>query len=148
WRLVRPPLSASEVVNHCWRVMWDLLRGAAQLKQPAPLELGQRYLELVAENLGQPGFRELVIGVHDLDAHRDLIFALVDESRRSGLIRPGLSEAAEERRAEVFDLAGVAREYLPAIVAGALAVPLASGPSGGGVSAAAYWRGGGDTRRD
>src|SRR4030095_8815632 len=107
WRLVRPPLSASEVVNHCWRVMWDLLRGAAQLKQPAPLELGQRYLELVAENLGQPGFRELVIGVHDLDAHRHLIFALVDESRRPGLIRRATSETAGEERAGGFHFARV-----------------------------------------
>jgi hypothetical protein len=141
WRLVRPPLSSSEAVNHCWRVMWDLLRGAAQLKQPAPLELGRRYLELVAENLGQPGFRELVISVHDLDAHRDLIFALVGESRRPGLVRRTTSDAAEERRAEVFDLAGVAREYLPAILAGALAVPLACEPSEVRFAADAYWRG-------
>src|SRR5262245_27343113 len=34
WRLVRPPLSATTAIDHAWTVMWDLLRGAAQLKQP------------------------------------------------------------------------------------------------------------------
>ena len=48
--------------------MWDLVRGAAQLKQPAPAELGRRYAEMLSENLGQPGFRELLIAVHDVDA--------------------------------------------------------------------------------
>ena len=67
--------------------MWDLLRGAAQLKEPSPLELCRRYIELLAENLGQPGFRELLLAVHDLDAHRDLVFALVAEARRQDLQR-------------------------------------------------------------
>jgi hypothetical protein len=141
WRMFPPPLSSSEAVDHCWRVMWDLLRGAAQLKQPPPLELGRRYLELISENLGQPGFRELVLGVHDLDAHRDIIFALVADSRRAGLVRRLTSAAAEERRAEVFDLSGVAREYFPAVVAGALAVPVASEPSPLRFAPDAYWRG-------
>ena len=62
--------------------MWDLLRGAAQLKEPSPLELCRRFIELVAENLGQPGVRELLLAVHDLDAHRDLVFALVGCARQ------------------------------------------------------------------
>src|SRR6266849_3582185 len=43
WRLLRPPLSATTAVDHCWTVMWDLLRGAAQLKPPARGDLGRRY---------------------------------------------------------------------------------------------------------
>ena len=39
--------------------------------------------------------------------HRDLVFALVAESRRRDLVRRPTTEAAEARRAEVFDLAGV-----------------------------------------
>ena len=122
--------------------MWDLVRGAAQLKQPTPAELGRRYAEMLTENLGQPGFRELLVTVHDVDAHRDLLFALVGEDRRRDLIRRPTSDAAEARRAEVFDLAGVARDHLPDAVAGG-----ADDSAGDRVAprapsrADAYWRG-------
>ncbi len=121
--------------------MWDLVRGAAQLKQPAPAELGRRYAEMLAENLGQPGFRELLIAVHDVDAHRDLVFALVGDERRRDLIRRPTTEAAEARRAEVFDLAGVAREHLPDAVAAALTIPLATEWHSVTFAADGYWRG-------
>src|SRR5207245_1756970 len=140
-RVARPPLSSAPMVEHCWRVMWDLVRGAAALKQPTPAELGRRYVEMLADNLGQPGFRELLISVHDLDAHRDLVFALVAESRRRDLVRRPTSDAAESRRAEVFDLAGVAREYLPDAVAAALTVPLATDWRSVTFAPDAYWRG-------
>ncbi|HLB44400.1 MAG TPA: patatin-like phospholipase family protein, partial [Candidatus Limnocylindrales bacterium] len=82
WRFIQPPLGSQAAVTHCWRVMWNLVRGAAQLKQPSAAELGCRYTEVLADNLGQPGFHELLIVVHDLDARRDLVFALVAEARR------------------------------------------------------------------
>src|SRR5207302_1424709 len=63
WRLAPVPLSSAAAVAQCWRVMWDLLRGAAALKPPSPSELSRRYLELATENLGQPGFREIVVAV-------------------------------------------------------------------------------------
>ena len=109
WRMLPPPLSSAPAVAHSWRAMWDLLRGAAQLKEPSPLELCRRFIELVAENLGQPGFRELVLAVHDLDAHRDLLFALVSDARRQDFTARTWTAC----RAEVFDLSGVARDYLP-----------------------------------
>lgn len=141
WRMVKAPLSPDPVVDHCWRTLWDLVRGAAQLGQPAPLELGRRYTELVAENLGQPGFRELVLIVHDVDARRDLVFALVAESRRRGLIRRGTVEAAEVRVAEVFDLSGIARDYLPEVVVAALTIAGACEPASLTFAPDAYWRG-------
>ena len=141
WRMAPVLLSSSGAVAHCWRVMWDLLRGAAQLKQPTPAELSRRYLELAAENLGQPGFREIVVAVHDLDVHRDLVFALVSESRRRELFRRPTVEAIEERRAEVFDLSGVAREHLPSVVAGALTLPVATEAAFVTFAPDAYWRG-------
>jgi hypothetical protein len=103
-----------------------MVGGAAQVKQPPPEDLARRYADLLAENIGQPGFCELVITAHDADARRDLIFALVDERRRAGLIRRPTSEAAEGRRAEMLDVAGVDRDRLAAAVAGALTVPLAT----------------------
>jgi Patatin-like phospholipase len=141
WRLLRPPLSAREAVEHTWRVLWDLLRGAAQLSQPGPGELARRYVEVVADNLGQPGFRELLITVHDIDAHRDLLFALVAEQRRRDLVRRPRSEAAETRRAEVFDLAGADRELLADAIAAAVTIPLATEPHSVTFSAESYWRG-------
>jgi len=141
WRIVRPPLSTAAATKHCWDVVWDLLRGAASLAQPPRAELGRRYTELLAENLGQPGFRELVIAVHDLDARRDLVFALVGERRRRDLVRRPTSGEAEARRAEVIDLAGVARDHFPDAIAGSLAVALATDPYAVRFDAESYWRG-------
>jgi hypothetical protein len=141
WRAVAAPLSSRAAIDRCWRVMWDLVRGAAQLQQPAPAELGRRYAELLAENLGQPGFRELVVTVHDVDARRDLLFALVAEGRRRDLVRRATSDAADARRAEVFDIAGVARDHLPDAVAAALVIPLATAWHAVTFAADGYWRG-------
>ena len=121
--------------------MWDLVRGATQLKGPTPAELGRRYAEMLTENIGQPGFRELIITAHDGDAHRDLLFALVAEHRRRDLVRRATSEAADVRRAEVFDLAGVARDHLADAVAAALSIPLATEWHAVTFAADAYWRG-------
>lgn len=141
WRAVRSPLSSSEIAEHSWHVMWDLIRGAARLKQPLPAEIGRRYTELLAENLGQPGFRELLITVHDLDAHRDLVFALVGEVRRRGLLTRPTTGAADARRAEVFDLSGIGRDHLADAVAGALAVPLVTDAHEMRLAPEGYWRG-------
>jgi hypothetical protein len=141
WRGVGSPLSARDAVAHCWRSLWDLLRGAAALRQPPPAELARRYAELLAENIGQPGFRELVIAVHDLDAHRDLVFALVAEARRRDLIRRPSTAAADARRAEVVDLSGPGRAHLADAIAASLAVAIATDPHPLTFDADAYWRG-------
>ena len=141
WRVVRAPLSTASAVNHCWAVMWDLVRGAAVLEQPTPDDLGRRYGELLVDNLGQPGFRELLIAVHDVDAHRDLIFALVGEARRRDLVRRPTTAEADTRRAEILDLSGVARGHLTDAIAASLAVPLATEPHTIRFAADGYWRG-------
>jgi hypothetical protein len=141
WRLLPAPLSPSSAVDRCWIALWDLLRGAAVLKQPGAAELGRRYAEVLADNLGQPGFRELVILAHDLDAHSDVVFVLVADARRRGLVRRPTADAAELRRAEIIDLAGVGRDYLADAIAGALAVPIATDPHLIAFAPDAYWRG-------
>jgi hypothetical protein len=128
WRALRAPLSVSRIVGRTWQALWDLLRGAAQLKQPPAEDLARRYIEVLSDNLGQPGFCELLITVHDLDARRDLIFALLGESRRRELIRRPTTAADESRRAEVLDLAGTGREHLVDAVAGSLSIPLLTEP--------------------
>lgn len=141
WRLLPGPLAASPVLDRCWTVLWDLVKGATGLKQPDRGDLARRYVEMLVDNLGQPGFRELVIAVHDLDVGRDLVFALVAESRRRELVRRHRADDAEARRAEIFDLAGVAREHLTDALAAALTVPLATEPHVIQFAADAHWRG-------
>src|SRR5688572_27865877 len=70
WRLIGSPLSAAGIVETFAAELWTLIRGAAPLQQPRDAELGRRYVELLADNLGQPGFRELLIVLHDLDARQ------------------------------------------------------------------------------
>jgi predicted acylesterase/phospholipase RssA len=141
WRPVRSPLSADPALEHCWSMLWDLLRGATRLKQPPRVDLARRYTDLLNENLGQPGFRELFITVHDLDAKRDLVFALVPEPRRGDLVRRATSRAADTRRAEVFDLAGLGRDHLADAVAASLALPLGAEPHPVTFAVDSYWRG-------
>jgi hypothetical protein len=142
WRVLRPPLSSREAIDHCWRTMWDLIRGATSLKQPTTLDLARRYTEMLAENLGQPGFRELLLTVHDLDAHRDLVFVLAAEARRRNLTRRPTTEDVEARRAEVFDLSGgFGRDHLSDALAGALSIPMMTEPHAIAFSPDGYWRG-------
>ncbi|MQA31178.1 MAG: hypothetical protein GEU82_15315 [Luteitalea sp.] len=141
WRLVPSPLSARAAIALCWSGVWDLVRGAARLKQPAAAELGRRYTELLAENIGQPGFRELVIVTHDVDAGRDLVFALVSEARRRDLLRRATIPATQGRQAEVLDLSGLARDHLPDAVGAALTVPVATDLHLIRFAPDAYWRG-------
>jgi hypothetical protein len=101
-------------------------RRRASRRAPAS-ELARRYTELLSENLGQPGFRELLIVAHDMDARRDLIFAMLGSAHRTRFFaRPSMAEGA--RQAEAFDLGGVAREHALDALAAALTVPLATEP--------------------
>jgi hypothetical protein len=118
-----------------------LVRGATQLKSPSRIDLARRYTDLLAENLGQPGFRELMILVHDVDAGRDLVFALVGDAHRRELLRRPPTRDADARRAEVFDLAGVARDHLADALAAALTVPMATEHHDVRFDPDGYWRG-------
>ena len=141
WRIVRAPLDSGVVIAQCWHALWDLIRGAAHLAEPPAAELAQRYADMLAENIGQPGYRELVIVAHDVDAHRDLVFALVAEGRRRELVRRPTNEAADARRAEVFDLAGVDRPHLADAIAAALTLPIATDWHQATFNPSGYWRG-------
>ena len=62
------------------RGLWEIARGAALSGAPASeSELGRRYVALLSENLGELGFRELIVRVADLDRGRSLAFALLRE---------------------------------------------------------------------
>ena len=141
WRGLRAPLASREILNRSWAAMWDLVQGGVKVKQPPPAELSGRYVDLLNENLGQPGFRELVITAHDLDARRDLVFALVAESRRRDLIRRASTAEADTRRAEVVDLSGTGRVHVADALAAALAVPVVNDAHPMTFAPDAFWRG-------
>jgi hypothetical protein len=65
--------------------LWEVSRGSALSPQPpSEQELGRRYVGLLRENLGEPGFRELILRVSDLDTGETLPFVLLGEPYRAG----------------------------------------------------------------
>lgn len=67
------------------RRLWEAARGPA-LSEPAPdpQEIGRHFAGLVAENLGQPGFRGLALRAANLDGRRPLVLKLAEaDGRRS-----------------------------------------------------------------
>jgi hypothetical protein len=125
-RLMGGPLTATPLVDRSATELWNLIRGAAPLSLPTPVELSRKYVELVSENLGQPGFRELLVTIHDMDARRDLVFALLGPNQRSRFFtRPGMDAT---RAAEAFDLCGAARDHALDALAAALSIPVATEP--------------------
>ena len=127
WRLVGAPVDSRTFAGLATGALWDLLRGGAKLARPGPHDLSQRYAELLAASLGQPGHRDLLLAVHDLDARRDLVFgAGRRRSRQASVPRPDRAPAA--RRAEAFDLGADARSLLVDVVAAAATLPAASDP--------------------
>jgi len=131
------------------RGLWEVARGAAlSTAPPDERELGKRYVGLLAENLAQPGFRELILRTTDLESGDALPFVLLQDgykaafaaarargprSRLDGL--PG----AVDLRAD-----GCAELFFDAVATG-VSAPLASS-----VRRVAFPRGGlyaGETRR-
>jgi hypothetical protein len=138
WRLLGAPLSTRLVVDRTVGELWNLIRGAAAIAPPPRADLGRRYVDLLAENLGQPGFRELLLVAHDMDARRDLLFALLAEGHRQRFFARCVTGP---RAAEAFDLGGTARDHLMDAIAGALAVPVATDPHLLAFSSEGPWRG-------
>jgi hypothetical protein len=139
WRLVGAPLDSGEPGSSLVEAVWRLVRGASNEPRPAPGEVGRRYAEILVDNFGQPGFRELLVGVHDLDARRDLVGAIVPAAVRPAFEarRPG----AGPREAEIVDLTGAERDLVVDFLAGALRLPMASAPHVMRFPAESYWRG-------
>jgi hypothetical protein len=139
WSLARAPLDGGRAARHFTAGVWDLLKGGASLKAPPPDELSRRFSELLSDNLAQPGFCELILCVHDLDARRDVIFGLVREPFRRTLFPPPATPGV--RRAEAFDLAGLARDHVIDVLHAALSVPGLTEPVLMGFARDAFWRG-------
>jgi len=139
WNLLGAPLTPHVMVDRVLAELWNLIRGAAPIAAPPRQELAKRYVDLLAENVGQPGFREVVVVAHDLDARRDLVFAMLAETHRARFFsRPGPEGG---RAAETFDLSGVGRDHAIDALAASLALPIATSPHLLKFPAEGPWRG-------
>jgi hypothetical protein len=139
WRLFGSPLSTAPLVDAACEQLWGLIRGAAPIATPPRPELGRKYMDLLLENLGQPGFRELLLIAHDIDARRDLLFGLLSEPHRSRFFnRPTLDGG---RHAEAFDLAGVGRDHIMDALSANLTLPVATDSHLIRFSPESAWRG-------
>ena len=79
------------------RRLWEVARGPALNEMvPKGSEVGRQYSALIAENIGQPGFRGLVLRAANLDAPKPLVLKLTDD-RADGRARTTSDE-------EIFDL--------------------------------------------
>ena len=141
WTVLGAPLSATPTVDYFITGLWDLLRGGARVAQPTRADLSRRYAELLSDNLGQPGFRELLIVAHDLDARQDLVFALLGRDWRRPFFLRRQTTGLDRRSAEAVDLAGASRDHVLDAVAGALTLPVATDAQLIGFAPESYWRG-------
>lgn len=127
WRLIGAPIDQAQAMAWFSGGLWQILHGS-RVQRPGNDELGRRYAELLEENLGQPGFRELLMLVHDVDARRDVAFALLAEPFRSEYLRGQPGPDAAARPLETVDLAGDARRHALDGFAAALCLPVATEP--------------------
>jgi hypothetical protein len=95
------PLDAARASERLRRSLWEVARGTALSgAAPAPAELSRKYVALLVENLGQPGFRELVLRSGDLESGRALPFVVLQEQARAGFA----AARARERRSRLDGL--------------------------------------------
>jgi len=138
WRLLGAPLDATRIRDAFTGALSQLIRGASPTLHSAPAELGRRYAEVLMENLGQPGFREMMVVVTDLDARTDLVAALLREPYHREFVAP---RPGRERGAEIVDLAGPGRDHAVDVMAAALTPPVVCDPQPIAFGVESYWRG-------
>ncbi len=139
WRLLGAPIGSARFATRAVGTLWDLMRGGAALARPTAADLSQRAAELLASSVNQPGHRDLLLTVHDLDGRRDLVFGSIGGEPGKRLF-PGPTGPAS-RRAEAFDLGSVAKGALVDVLSGALTLPGVSEPHAMRFSTDSVWRG-------
>lgn len=142
WKLLGHPLDPREPEGLALDTLWRLTRGASGAPTPPRAEMGRRYAELVTENFGQPGFREVLLAVHDVDARRDVIVGLVAPKWQPAFLQKRVG--AGPREAEAVDAAGGAdaeRALIVDALLGGLRVPVASQPHDVTFPTNGYWQG-------
>ncbi len=111
------------------RGLWEIARGAAlHDSPPSEAELGRRFVALVSENVGQPGFRELVVRTADLDLGGVLPFVVLADEHRGAFLAARARRAYRDGRPVAIDLRvpGFDALLFDAVAAGIL--PPVAGP--------------------
>ena len=83
-----------------------------------------RYAELLSDNVGQPGFRELIVTVHDLDTRRDLVFGLLASGGRDSFFGRRLGVEGNDRDGEAMDLSGAAQVHTVDVLSASVRPPI------------------------
>lgn len=137
WRLIGAPLDAGPAQRLFAEAISALVPAMAATRTSTAGTHGG-YAEVVGDSLGQPGFRELMLVVADLDARHDLVAGLLREPYRRQFMssRPG-----RERSAEAVDLAGASRDLALDLVAAAVTPPLACEPYVITFPSDSFWQG-------
>jgi hypothetical protein len=138
WRVLGAPLDPAAASSAFAGALWELLQGGAAVARATSAIIGRRYAEVLAESVGQPGFRELMIVATDLDSRRDVVAALLREPFRHDFVAP---RAGEERQSEIIDFAGTGGDLPLDIIAAALTPPVACDPHLVTFGVDTYWRG-------
>jgi hypothetical protein len=138
WRVFGAPLDVDVVRDRFAAALWQLVRGADPEDHPDSPTLGRRYADLLADNLGQPGFRELMLVATDLDSRRDIVAALLREPYRRNFAS---GRADRDRPADVLDLAGAGRGHAFDMMAAGLVPACGCDPQMTTFAAEGFWRG-------
>jgi hypothetical protein len=136
WMALGAPLDAMAAYGHFAGVFWSS-SGKAGRSARDRAAASRRYVEMLADGLGQPGSAELVLAVHDLDTRRDLVFAVLQEPWRRRFFQAG----GGSRDGEVVDVLDGGRALVMDGLAAALTVPLVSEPHPLTFPVDSYWRG-------
>lgn len=138
WRLFGAPIDTSGAREGVASAMWQLIRGASHAARPGLVGVGRRYAEVLTDNLGQPGFCELMVVATDLDGRRDVVGAVLCEPYRQEFLAP---RYGVERRSEAIDLGDDGRDHLFDLIAAGLSPPVCCDPYMLTFSTDSYWRG-------
>ena len=137
WVALGAPLDGHRAYLHFAHALWTG-PAAGGARTTDRRELSRRYVEMIAEGLGQPGSAELLFVVHDLDTRRDLVFAALQDGWRRRFFG---DDASGARAGEVIDLLGTGRDLAMDGLRAALAVPLAAEPHALTFPLESAWRG-------
>lgn len=141
WRVFGTPLAARPAIRFWRSELWGLLAGGTSLGEPDAADLSRRYAELLADNLGQPGFREVLAVVHDLDSRQDLTLAALAQPYRQGFFGRGPGTPWAHRAGETLDLVGVDRDHVVDALAASQCLPAATEAWALTFAPESHWRG-------
>jgi hypothetical protein len=139
WRLLGAPVDAREPGDTLVQALWRLVHGSSKEPEPAAEEIGRRYADQLADNFGQPGFREILLAVHDLDTRRDLVAAILTDQWKATFM--GRRRTGGAREAEAIEFTGPHRDLIVDWMRGSLVLPAVCAPELMQFPTESYWCG-------